>query len=79
MDATTVQLPEPLFSKLEDVAREEHRTIEEVLRDAIDQYTGRWSLPKLFAYGEERAKTLNLSETDVDRLIAEFRAEQQHR
>ena len=79
MDVITVQLPEALLSKVRSLAHEEHRSVEDVLADAVDQYAGVWTWKKLMNYGAQRAKSLGIVESDVDRLIAEVRAEHQSR
>jgi hypothetical protein len=50
--------------------------VNEVLTDAVKRYVEDRSWTKLLDYGAERAKTLGIGESDIDRLIAESRAEQ---
>ena len=47
-----------------------------MLTDAVKRYVEERSWTKLLDYGAERAKALGIKESDVDRLIAESRAEQ---
>ena len=47
-----------------------------MLTDAVKRYVEERSWTKLLDYGAERAKTLGIKESDVDRLITESRAEQ---
>jgi hypothetical protein len=47
-----------------------------VLTDAVKRYVEERSWTKLLDYGAERAKALGIKESDIDRLIAESRAEQ---
>ncbi len=75
MSDNGILLPERPLSKLENVAQEEHRSVKDVLCDAIEQYAGVWSWTKLLSYSQDKAKALGLIEGDVDRLIAEYRAE----
>jgi hypothetical protein len=42
----------------------------------VKRYVEERSWTKLLDYGAERAKTLGIKESDIDRLIAESRAEQ---
>jgi predicted RNA-binding Zn-ribbon protein involved in translation (DUF1610 family) len=51
-------------------------SVDEVLTDAVKRYVEDRSWTKLLDYGAERAKTLGIKESDIDRLIAESRAEQ---
>ena len=77
MDASNnISLPEPLLAEIQSAAQAEHRTVNEVLTDAVRRYVEDRSWTKLLDYGAERAKTLGFKESDVDRLIAESRAEQ---
>ena len=74
--ANNISLPEPLLAEIQSAARAEHRSVEEVLADAVKRYVENRSWTKLLDYGTERAKTLGIKESDIDRLIAESRAEQ---
>ena len=74
--ANNISLPEPLLTEIQIAAQAEHRTVDEVLTDAVKRYVEERSWTKLLDYGAERAKALGLKESDVDRLISESRAEQ---
>ena len=77
MDAAiNISLPEPLLAEIQSAAQAEHRSVDEVLTDAARRYVEERSWTKLLDYGAERAKTLGIKESDVDRLITESRAEQ---
>ena len=76
MDAAiNISLREPLLAEVQSAARAEHRSVDEVLADAVKLYIEERSWAKLLGYGAERAKALGLTESDVDRLIAESRVE----
>ena len=74
--ANNISLPEPLLAEIRSAAQAEHRSVDEVLTDAVKRYVEEHSWTKLLDYGAERAKELDIKESDVDRLIAESRAEQ---
>jgi hypothetical protein len=74
--ANNISLPEPLLAEIRIAAQAEHRTVDEVFTDAVKRYVEERSWMKLLEYGAERAKTLGIKESDIDRLIAESRAEQ---
>ena len=76
MDANNISLPEPLLAEIRIAAQAEHRTVDEVLTDAVKRYVEERSWTRLLDYGAERAKALGVKESDVDRLIAESRAGQ---
>jgi metal-responsive CopG/Arc/MetJ family transcriptional regulator len=76
MGANNISLPEPLLAEIQNAARAEHRSVDEVLTDAVRRYVEERSWKRLLDYGADRAKALGVKESDVDRLIAESRAEQ---
>jgi metal-responsive CopG/Arc/MetJ family transcriptional regulator len=74
--AINISLPEPLLAEIQSAAQAEHRSVDEVLTDAVKRYVEDRSWTRLLDYGSERAKALGIKESDVDSLIAESRAEQ---
>jgi metal-responsive CopG/Arc/MetJ family transcriptional regulator len=75
MDAVNnISLPEPLLAEIQSAAQAEHRSVDEVLTDAVRRYVEERSWTKTLDYGAERARALGIKESDVDRLIAESRA-----
>jgi len=74
--ANNISLPEPLLAEIQSAAQAEHRSVDDVLTDAVKRYVEERSWAKLLSYGAERAKALGVQESDVDGLIAESRAEQ---
>ncbi len=74
--ANNISLPEPLLAEIQLAAQAEQRSVDDVLTDAVMRYIEERSWKKLLNYGAERAKALGIEESDVDRLIAESRAEQ---
>ncbi len=77
MDAAiNISLPGPLLAEIQTAAKAEHRSVDEVLADAVKPVpVEERSWTKLLDYGAERAKALRLKEPDVERLIAESRVE----
>lgn len=75
-DSDALTLPPALAAEVQTAADEESRPVEEVLREAIERYLSERRWQKIFAYGEERARELGLTEEDIPRLIAEHRQEQ---
>jgi predicted transcriptional regulator len=72
----TIAIPPALAAEIQAAADEEKRSAEDVLREAIERYLRNRRWQRTFAYGEERARALGLSEEDIPRLIAESRQEQ---
>jgi hypothetical protein len=75
----SISLSEELLAGIKNAAEAEHRSVDEVLADAVQRYLEDRSWTRLLDYGAERAKALGLEESDVDRLIAESQVEQRHR
>jgi predicted transcriptional regulator len=74
-----ISLPEDLMTAIRSAAEAEHRTVDEVMADAVERYLEDRSWTRLFDYGAARAKALGIGEADVDRLITESRVEQRNR
>ncbi len=66
-------IPPALVAAIAAEADEERRPVTEVLQDAVRRYVRQKRWQKIYAYGEERARALGLSEADIPRLIAESR------
>jgi len=75
MAAGNISLPEPLLAELQSAAQAEHRTADEVVADAVRVYLENQSWAQFVERNERRAKEMGITENDVDRLIAEYRAE----
>ena len=75
MAAGNISLPEPLLAELQSAAQAEHRTADEVVADAVRVYLEKQSWAQFVERNERRAKEMGIAENDVDRLIAEYRAE----
>lgn len=74
--ANNISLPEPLLAEIRSAAQAEHRSVDEVLTDAVTRYVEERSWTILLDYGAQRARALGVKESDIDRLIAESRTEQ---
>ena len=63
-----------ILKEIDQVANEESRSRSELIREAARQYIDhkkRWH--DIFDFGDNQAKKLNLSETDVSEAIREYR------
>lgn len=72
-------MPSALMAEVQAAANEEHRTREDLLLEAVERYLRDRRWHRLLAYGQERARSLGLSETDVPRLIEEYRQQRSSR
>ena len=60
----TISLPMAMGKEIEKVAKEEHRTISELLREAFRQYQSQRNLQRLAEKGRKRAKKKGLTSKD---------------
>ena len=60
----TISLPALMGKEMEQVARAEHRTISELLREAFRQYQARRNLQKLAKAGARASRSARLTEAD---------------
>jgi hypothetical protein len=72
-------LSQELVQQIEEAARIENRLPSEVIEDAWRRYVDEKSWLILVERGQENAKPLGITESDVDRLITEYRAEKRSR
>jgi CopG family transcriptional regulator/antitoxin EndoAI len=69
-------MPE-LLGQAEAMAKEEHRSLSELFREALRAYMLNRQLHQLSRYGQMKAKELGIkTEDDAARLIDEYRSEQ---
>ena len=78
-DTESLKMPSSLLAEVQAAANEEHRSRDELVRDAIERYLRDRRWQRLLAYGEQQARSLGLTDADVPRLIEEYRQEHQSR
>lgn len=61
----TISLPQAMGKEIEKVAKEEHRTISELLREAFRHYTAQRNLQRLAAEGRKAVKKKKLTPKDL--------------
>ena len=69
----SVTLPPEMLARAEELAKKEHRTMSELVREALRHYERHRWWEESNAYGRARAEALGIREEDVDRLIHEYR------
>jgi CopG family transcriptional regulator/antitoxin EndoAI len=69
----SLSLPPTLLREAERVAKKEGRTKSELFREALRRYLQERQWAALRRYGVQRVTRLGLKETDVERLIKEYR------
>ena len=72
-------MPSSLLAEVQAAANEEHRSRDDLVREAIERYLRDRRWQRLLAYGEQQARSLGLTDADVPRLIEEYRQEHQSR
>lgn len=72
----SVTFPPEMLKQAEALAKQENRTMSELLREAFRCYRRqRQAWREIFAYGEAKARELGITtEEDVVRMVHEFRA-----
>lgn len=69
----SLSLPPTLLREAERVAKKEGRTKSELFREALRRYLQERRWAALRRYGAQEASRLGLKETEVERLIKEYR------
>jgi metal-responsive CopG/Arc/MetJ family transcriptional regulator len=72
----SITLPPAMAADAEQLARQEKRTMSELMREAFRRYKRQREWDEANAYGRARSKQMGITEADVVRLIQEFRAEE---
>jgi len=72
---TSLSLPPKLLREAERLARREGRTRSELLREALRRHMSDSHRRGLQALGRSQTRRLGIAESDVERLVAEYRAE----
>jgi hypothetical protein len=66
-------IPPALLAQIENVARAEHISVDELVQGAVQRHIETIEWRKLLAFGEKHPKSLGLTEADVADAIAEVR------
>lgn len=76
----SITLPSPMLDEARDLAKQENRTMSELVREALRQYQRqkRWETVTAFARANAQTASLN-DERDVVDMIHQFRREQRTR
>lgn len=69
----SISLPPDLLREAERIARKEGRTKSELFREALRYYIQEKKWRELKEYGARQAQRLGIKETEVERLIEEYR------
>ncbi|MDZ4678632.1 MAG: ribbon-helix-helix protein, CopG family [Oligoflexia bacterium] len=65
----SLSLPPDMQREVQKIAKEEHRTISELFREAFRQYLANRDLVAIRMEGRKIAKKMKLKSADVDRIV----------
>jgi predicted transcriptional regulator len=69
----SITLPPEMLTRAEEIARKEHRTMSELVREALRQYERTQWWNSMNAYGRTKAEERGLTEADVVPAVREVR------
>ncbi len=72
---TSLSLPPKLLREAERLARREGRTRSELFQGALRRYVADSRWRNLQEFGRAQARKLGIKESDIERLVREYRAE----
>jgi len=75
----SITLPPAMLAEAERLAKQEHRTKSELVREALRRYMQAREWETIRAYGSAKAKELGITEDDVEHLIHEYRSEKRRK
>ncbi|HTZ89751.1 MAG TPA: ribbon-helix-helix protein, CopG family [Alloacidobacterium sp.] len=79
-EVLSITLPSPMLKEARDLARQENRTMSELMREALRQYQRQRRTELIAVLGQATARAANVrSEEDVVEAIHQFRSEQRRR
>ena len=69
----SITLPPEMLARAEEMARKEHRTMSELVREALREYERTQWWAGMNAYGRTKAEGLGLTEADVVSAVGDVR------
>jgi len=75
----SITLPPEMLATAIEMARREHRTMSELVREALREYERRSWWAETNAYGQAKAQERGLTQNDVEHLVADVRRERRAR
>jgi len=73
--SVSVTLPPTMLREVQELAGREGKTVSELLQEAVRRYLIQNQVRELQRYGQRQAERLGLNESDVERLIHQYRLE----
>lgn len=75
----SISLPPAQLRDVEKLAKKEHRTLSELIREALRRYQIERDMDAFNAYGRAKAAELGITEADVIPLIHQMRKERREK
>lgn len=75
----SITLPPKMLAAAVEMARREHRTMSELVREALREYERKNWWAQMNAYGQAKAQERGLAQDDVEQQVAEVRRERRAR
>ena len=72
-------VPPALLTQAEKAAQDEHITLDELVRDAMERRLNKRELDEVFAFGKRHARERGLKPSDVPGAIADVRSDDKQR
>jgi hypothetical protein len=68
-------IPAALLTEAEQAANDDHISVDDLVRTALERSLIERRREEVFAYGKQQARKLGIKEEDVERIVHEFREE----
>ena len=75
----SVTLPPEMLARAVEIAKREHRTMSELVREALRDYERKQQWDEMNAFGQAKARELGLTPNDVEPAVRAIRQQQRER
>ena len=75
----SVTLPPEMLARAVEIAKREHRTMSELVREALRDYERKQQWDEMNAFGQAKARGLGLTPNDVEPAVRAIRQQQRER
>ena len=75
----SVTLPPEMLARAVEIAKREHRTMSELVREALRDYDRKQQWDEMNAFGQAKARELGLTSNDVEPVVRAIRQQQRER
>ena len=75
----SVTLPPEMLARAVEIAKREHRTMSELVREALRDYERKQQWDEMNAFGRAKARELGLTPNDVEPAVRAIRQQQRER